>query len=63
MLNLRKEDAETGMNTTVNDRWGRGTQADKGPFTRLDYLRSFTPFLPATVFFGPLRVRALVRVR
>ena len=27
------------------------------------YLRSFTPFLPATVFFGPLRVRALVRVR
>ena len=22
-----------------------------------------TPFLPATVFFGPLRVRALVRVR
>ena len=30
---------------------------------RLDYLRSFTPFLPATVFFGPLRVRALVRVR
>ena len=28
-----------------------------------DYLRSLTPFLPATVFFGPLRVRALVRVR
>jgi hypothetical protein len=27
------------------------------------YLRSFTPFLPATVFFGPLRVLALVRVR
>jgi len=27
------------------------------------YLRSFTPFLPATVFLGPLRVRALVRVR
>jgi hypothetical protein len=27
------------------------------------YRKSFTPFLPATVFFGPLRVRALVRVR
>lgn len=27
------------------------------------YRRSLTPFLPATVFFGPLRVRALVRVR
>jgi len=28
-----------------------------------DYRRSFTPFFPATVFFGPFRVRALVRVR
>ena len=27
------------------------------------YLRSLTPFLPATVFLGPLRVRALVLVR
>ena len=27
----------------------------------LDYFRTF--FFPATVFFGPLRVRALVRVR
>jgi hypothetical protein len=63
MLNLRKEDAETGMNTMVNDRRSRATQAEKGLFTRLDYLRSFTPFLPATVFFGPFRVRALVRVR
>jgi hypothetical protein len=26
-------------------------------------LRSLTPFLPATVFLGPFRVRALVRVR
>lgn len=31
--------------------------------TTEDYRRSLTPFLPATVFFGPLRVRALVRVR
>lgn len=29
----------------------------------MDYLRSLTPFLPATVFRGPLRVRAFVRVR
>jgi hypothetical protein len=29
----------------------------------LNYLKSLTPFLPATVFFGPFRVRALVRVR
>src|SRR5262249_19545506 len=28
-----------------------------------NYLASFTPFLPATVLRGPLRVRALVRVR
>ena len=28
-----------------------------------DYLRSLTPFFPATVFLGPLRVRALVLVR
>lgn len=28
-----------------------------------DYFKSLTPFLPATVFLGPLRVRALVRVR
>jgi len=27
------------------------------------YFKSFTPFFPATVFLGPLRVRALVRVR
>jgi hypothetical protein len=27
------------------------------------YFKSFTPFLPATVFFGPFRVRALVLVR
>lgn len=27
------------------------------------YFMSLTPFFPATVFFGPLRVRALVRVR
>lgn len=31
--------------------------------SRRRYFISFTPFLPATVFFGPLRVRALVRVR
>jgi hypothetical protein len=29
----------------------------------IPYFRSLTPFLPATVFFGPFRVRALVRVR
>ena len=63
MLNLGKEDAETGMNTMVNDRQSRAIQAGNGPLTRLDYLRSLTPFLPATVFFGPFRVRALVRVR
>src|SRR5437870_5176645 len=28
-----------------------------------NYLKSLTPFLPATVLRGPLRVRALVRVR
>jgi hypothetical protein len=28
-----------------------------------DYRKSLTPFLPATVFRGPFRVRALVRVR
>ena len=28
-----------------------------------DYLKSLTPFFPATVFLGPLRVRALVLVR
>jgi hypothetical protein len=28
-----------------------------------DYRRSLTPFLPATVFLGPLRVRAFVLVR
>ena len=28
-----------------------------------DYFKSFTPFFPATVFLGPFRVRALVRVR
>ncbi len=27
------------------------------------YRRSLTPFFPATVFFGPFRVRAFVRVR
>ena len=32
-------------------------------FIAVNYRKSFTPFLPATVFFGPLRVRALVRVR
>src|SRR5205823_12818513 len=36
---------------------------DNGPLTT-DYLpSSFTPFLPATVLRGPLRVRALERVR
>ena len=33
------------------------------PPCNVNYRRSFTPFLPATVFFGPFRVRALVRVR
>lgn len=33
------------------------------PPTPRRYFMSLTPFLPATVFFGPLRVRAFVRVR
>jgi len=33
------------------------------PAIRPDYRISLTPFLPATVLRGPLRVRALVRVR
>ena len=28
-----------------------------------NYRKSLTPFFPATVFLGPLRVRELVRVR
>ena len=28
-----------------------------------NYRKSFTPFLPATVFRGPFRVREFVRVR
>jgi hypothetical protein len=30
---------------------------------KIVYFKSFTPFLPATVFRGPLRVRAFVFVR
>ena len=33
------------------------------PLLQIRYFKSLTPFLPATVFFGPFRVRALVRVR
>lgn len=44
---------------------GPPTRGSRSPKARLGrrYRRSLTPFLPATVFFGPLRVRALVRVR
>jgi hypothetical protein len=44
---------------------GSSDFAQRGHFVDPDrhYRRSFTPFLPATVFLGPLRVRALVRVR
>jgi hypothetical protein len=42
---------------------GRGRLERQALPARQTYRMSFTPFLPATVFFGPLRVRALVRVR
>ncbi len=40
-----------------------GFIADAVGYNSLRYRRSFTPFFPATVFLGPLRVRAFVRVR
>src|SRR4051794_9808916 len=50
----------------VNERAAAEARPDSGLGAppRRDYLpASLTPFLPATVLRGPLRVRALVRVR
>lgn len=48
---------------STNDRNAEPARPPSACRSLKDYRRSLTPFLPATVFFGPLRVRAFVRVR
>ncbi len=61
----RNADNTCVRNGSFAERTNRNPKSDCGNKASelRNYRKSLTPFLPATVFRGPLRVRALVRVR